>query len=246
MTTSTDSLRHQGSGMGIVPELLLRQVILEGLVELAGDEYRQTELFRRVDDMLQGTQEDWNDEFKTALRRMTNISARDGIQCAVRYPDLETRMPFVSIVPESGAEDESQATFGDLLGQDVITVGTIPVGEDPSNPATDLSARLERRQVIGNEWTTNLQLGSWTEVPEESILCHALVKHLVFRHKHRLQDAGFREIALSEGGFEPSPTMQQRTGYVPFVRCTLRWTWRQSVRKNVPYFFTLNLPTKSN
>ena len=37
--------RHVGAGMDLIPELLIRQIIIEGLVELAGDPFRQEELF---------------------------------------------------------------------------------------------------------------------------------------------------------------------------------------------------------
>lgn len=233
------SLRHVGSGMHLVPELAVRQVLLEGLVELAGDEFRQEELFGRHDNLPMGTQEDWLDEMRQALLRMTSVTAPDGIKVGVGYPHLEVRFPYVSIVIEEGHEDEGGAVTGDVLGGDSHLRGTF-------NADLPESFQVEDREVIGTEWSTTLQIGSWTEVPEESSLLHAMVKSVLFRDKGRLYTAGVREIMLSETGFAPDERMAQRTGYVPVVRCTMRWTWRQTRRRVVPHYFTLGLPRKTN
>jgi hypothetical protein len=225
--------------MHIVPELLVRQVLLEGLVELAGDPYRQDELFGRHDDMPQGTAEDWLEEMRAALLRMTSLTAPDGIRVAVGYPALEARFPYVSIVIEEGHEDESGAVSGDLLGGATKVTGTF-------NADLPESFSVEDREIIGSEWSTTLQVGSWTEVPEESALLHAMVKSILFRDKGRLYTAGVREMMLAETGFAPDERMSQRTGYVPVVRCTMRWTWRQTRRKTVPHYFILGLPRKTN
>jgi hypothetical protein len=232
-------LRHVGSGMHIVPELAIRQVLLEGLVELAGDSFAQEELFGRADDLPMGTQEDWLTEMRAALVRMTSITAPDGIKVGVGYPSMEARFPYVSIVIEEGHEDESQATTGDSLGGDSRVVGTF----DADAPE---SFQVEDRQVIGTEWDTTLQVGSWTEVPEESALLHAMVKAVVFKHKGRLYNAGVREVMLSETGFSPDERFIQRTGYVPVLRVSMRWTWRQTRRETVPHYFRLELPKKTN
>lgn len=225
--------------MHIVPELLVRQVLLEGLVELAGDTYRQDELFGRHDTMLMGTQEAWLEEMRAALLRMTKVTASDGIKVGVGYPSLEVRFPYVSIVIDEGHEDESQAVTGDLLGGASKVRGTFSETEPDS-------FAVEDRQILGAEWNTTLQIGSWTEVPEESSLLHAMVKSVLFRDKGRLFRSGVREVMLAESGFAPDERMSQRTGYVPIVRCTMRWTWRQTRRRDVPHYFTLQPPRKTN
>ena len=106
--------------------------------------------------------------------------------------------------------------------------------------------RRFRHRIIGSEWTTTIQVGSWAAAPEESVLLHSVVKHLLFRHKGRVQTSGVRDVSLSESGFEPDPQLHPRTGYVPLVRCTLHWQWRQTRRKPSPTFFTLQPATFTN
>lgn len=235
----SDTLRHVGSGMHIVPELMIRQAILEGLVLLAGDEFQQDELFGRHDNMPMGSQEEWVEDMRAALLRMTNVTASDGIKVGVGYPMMESRMPYVSIIIEGGREDESQASMGDVLGRSTRVIGTF-------NEDLPESFGIEDREVIGAEWETTLQVGSWTEVPEESALLHAMVKWVLFRSKGRLYNAGVRELGLTETGFAPADQMAARSGYVPVLRCTMRWAWRQTRRTNAPHHFTLNLPKKTN
>lgn len=238
-------MKHHGSGMTISPELLMRQVLLHGMVLLAGDEYRVEELFERFDELRHGTQDFWVDDLKEALTRMVNVAASDGVKIGVGYPSLETRFPYLSIVPEEGHEDASQATCADFLSDDKTVIGTITPGSDPT-VAENVSARLVKHTTIGAEWETTVQVGSWTEVPEESMLLHAMAKHIVFGEKGRLLESGILNVSLSETGFQPDDRMVQRSGWVPVLRCRLEWTWRQTRRKNAPYYWIYSSPSHSN
>jgi len=209
----TEPIKHRGSGQTITPELLVRQVLLEGLVELAGDRFRQDELFARVDDMLQGTQDAWAKEMRAALLRMAQPGRKGGISVAVGYPQDEALLPYVSIIGDAGSEEGNQASMGDVLGrhfdQDTGTLYT----------------------VIGTEWSSTIQIGSWATVGEESTLLHQLVKHVAFRAKGSLIAAGVRDVSLSESGFAPGEVYYPRVMWVPMLRLTLEWTYRQTRRK---------------
>ncbi len=225
---STDVVVHRGSGMLETPELLLRQVLLEGMVELAGDDVRLDELFARVDDLRQGTQEDWADDFKAALRRMARLHDVGGVSVGVGYPMDDAHYPYVSIVTDSAGESPGGASMGDVLGRTYSVVGT-PTADDADSTVST------RHTVLGVDYTTSIQIGCWALAPEESTLLLTVVRHLLFRHKGRLVASGVRDITLSESGFQPDPQMYPRTGYVPVIRCSLEWTLRQTRRtRRVP------------
>lgn len=228
MSAADDVVVHRGSGMLETPELLLRQVLMEGLVELAGDEARLGELFARTDDLEQGTQDEWVADFKAALRRMARLHDEGGVAVSVGYPMDDAHYPYVSIVTDSAGESPGGASMGDVLGRAYSIVGT-PTAADPNSTVST------RHTVIGVDYTTTVQVGCWALAPEESTLLLTVVRHLLFRHKGRLVASGVRDVTLSESGFQPDPSMYPRTGYVPVVRCTLEWTLRQTRRtRRVP------------
>lgn len=235
----SEPVKHAGAGMGETPELLVRQVLLEGFVELAGDAVRIDELFARVDDLLQGTAEEWRDDFRTMLRRMAQVGDDGGIRIGVGYPAEHIRLPYVSVVPESGSENAGGASMGDLIQRTYEQSGT-PSATDPS------ASRTTRHSVYGVDWTTNVQVGSWALAPEEATVLHTVIRHLLFRHKGRLTTAGVRELSFSESGFQPDPTYYPRTLFVPTIRCGMDWTFRNTRRtKPVPTRVTMRSGTFS-
>lgn len=210
------------------PELLLRQVLLEGLVELAGDLPRLDELFARVDDLRQGSQDEWVQDFKDEFRRMAKLHADGGISVGVGYPMDDAHYPYVSIVTDSAAESPGGASMGDVLGR-AYDVTSTPTADDFNSTVST------RYTTIGADYTTSLQVGCWALAAEQSILLQTVVRHLVFRHKGRLASAGVRDVTLSESGFQPDPSVYPRTGYVPVIRCSMEWTLRQTRRtRRVP------------
>lgn len=215
--------KHVGAGMLETPELLLRQVLMEGLRELAGDRARQDELFLRVDSLRQGTQEEWAEDMRDLLARLVRFHEEGGLQVSVGYPMDDATYPYVSLVTEGASESPGGAVMGDVLGRTYRVIGTA-TADDWDSSST------ERHKIVGVDYTTNLQVGCWALASEESMLVLALVRHLLFRHKGRLFEAGVRELTFSESGFQPSPDLYPRTGYVPVVRCTLEWTLRQTRR----------------
>lgn len=236
----SDAVVHLGAGMLETPELLLRQVLIEGIVELAGDDERLDELFARFDTLLQGSQEEWVADLKAAFLRMAELHAEGGIRVGVGYPLNEAVYPYVSIVTESASEQPGGASMGDVLGRTYTQTGT-PSATDPT------SSQSTRHTVIGVDYVTNVQVGCWSLAPEESILLNSVVRHLLFRHKGRIVGAGARDVTMSESGFEPNPGMYPRTGWVPVIRCTLDWTLRQTRRtRPVPTRITATSTTFYN
>lgn|GEM_PF-4393895 len=218
----TRPIRDLGFGMAFVPELLMRQMLLEGLFELAGDEEEQTELFERLDDLLQGSQELWAKDVKAQVLKMTERDSRRALHVGISYPGDDAVYPYWSLVLENGSEDQAQATAGDILGVEYEQRGT-PSATDPT------ASRVIRHTHLGTGWTSIVQLGTWAVSSEQSIIVSAIAKHLVLRHKGRLFAAGVHDISFTEGGFQPGERWP-RIGYVPILRCTMTGTLRQTRR----------------
>lgn len=208
---------HAGTGFLHAPELLVRQVLLEGLQELAGDTYRMNELFARADSLAQGTQEDWIEDAKHVVSTLATPGA-GGWHVGVGYPPDTMELPFVSVVLDSAAEQPGGATAGDILH-----TAYERTGEGDSAVST-------RHDVKGVDYSSNIQVGCWCTSPEAASILLSTVRHLLFRHKGRLAAAGIRDISTSESGFAPDPAMYPRTGYVPIVKLSMDWTLRQTVR----------------
>ncbi len=239
----TRPARALGAGLDLVPELLVRQTLIEGLVELASDQVRLDELFERVDSLEHASGEVFLADMRETVERMVAGSADNyGITVRVGYPHGDTRWPFVSIVPERSDEAAGGASMGDILHRGTEIIGTYD--EDAPDPD---AFRVFKHTVIGTDETTTLQIGSWAVVPEESAALAAVVHHLLIRHKGRLTEAGVRDVDLSTSGFQPDADLYPAIGYVPLLRCTIAWTRRQTRRRGpVPTSWTLRTPSFGN
>ena len=216
----TVPMRPHGAGMMIVPELLVREVLMEAMTELAGDRFRQDELFARKDTGLRtGTSGVWLSEMRDIFSGMLNEESR-GVGVGVGYPTEDAHLPYLSVIASGGGEDDSTATMGNVLARQGEAMGDL----------TKATGRVREHVAIGIDWRTNIQIGSWTTAPELSTVLHAVVKHLMFRHKGRMLVAGVTDLVLSDSGFEPNAQLHPRTGWVPVVSVRLSHTMVQTRR----------------
>lgn len=234
----TAPARQQGAGSNPIPELLIRQALREGYHEAVNDDAFLADIFRRADDLPQGTHDQWLADMKATFREMVE-GGQIGID--VGYPDDVANLPYVGIVLEGGSEDESAAAFGDVLGREYALEGV--------NDVTDLrKGKLYEYTTIGCEETTTVQVSAWTLAPEDSLLLHAINRGLLMRHKRRLEDAGINDLTFSDSGFVPGAApFVGRVGFAPITRCTMRWTRRQTlVEGPVPRSYSIRTPSFSN
>jgi len=242
------SLRDiEGAGHHESPLLRVRQVLMEGLVQLAGDRTRLEELFGRVDDLLQGTQTEYTKEFSDYLQeKVRALNGPDGVRVRVGYPHSDDMaLPHIGIVVESGSEDTGGDVSGDLQRESVEAQGTAP--STIEYDAGEFGAyKVVQESVLGIDWTSNVQITCWALSGEEAELWKSAVLNVLIRDKGRLQVGGIREIRLSESGFMPSGDYQPRVMYVPVVRVTASWTVRQTMRQKVPYAVKLGTRTYGN
>lgn len=222
------------AGMGLSAELLIRDVLANGLHRMVGDREEFDELVERFDTLPGGSQGTWAREQAIAFRRLLDSTGDDYLKLVIGYPTQAGHLPCVSIVKESASEDTGGAVAGDLLAIRFRQVGTytytpqVPGAED----VTDVPL-LEELQLRGTAYTTSLQIGSWTTNQELSLVLDSAVQHVLFKDKGRLNAAGVTDVTFSEAGFPPdSPTrLALEVGYVPAQRVTLDWIRGQVTRK---------------
>lgn len=228
------------SGMGIVAELLVREVLFNGLHELANDEVALAELVQRVDTLRDGSQDTWTADLVAAFRSMMDPASDDYLQFRMGLPFEAGHLPCVSLIKEAGAEDTGGAVAGDVLDEKYVQIGTYDyTPQAGSLPTPSVVAPvtgtplLEKHTKIGTAWTTTVQVGSWTTSVELSLVLDAAINHVLFRDKGRLAAAGVVDVGLTEGG-SPTDESQQvslRVGYVPLQRVTLDWIRAQTFRE---------------
>lgn len=211
------------SGMQGPPEMLIRQVLIEGLAVLAKDKRRVEEIVGRVDDLPGGSQNGWAAELWGILQKN---AIQAGILVYVGYPSSEARFPCISIIDESTQEDSQSRTMGNIQGRYNKRYG----GFDANDPAVGYTERL---QVEGHDKISQLQIGAWAEAGELAFLIRSVVGHILERDQGRLIEAGGLDIETSESGFQPDPTWQPRIGYVPMIRLTFTWS-RHQIRRVSP------------
>lgn len=230
-----DEQAHHGPGMGLAAELLVREVLVTGLHELANDEVRFRELVQREDALNQGSQGTWADDLLAAYRTLLDAEQPDYLNFKLGYPLDAGELPCVSIIKEAGAEDTGTAVTGDVLDVKSRQVGTYTYV--PQSGVGEIEVpRLEAVLRLGTGWSTTVQVGSWTTSAELSLLLDAAVHNVLFRDKRRLFAAGVRDVSFSEGGTPTDATVQVelRVGYVPMQRLTLEWDRAQTRRSSAP------------
>lgn len=231
-----DEPAPHASGMGIAPELLVRELIAIGLHELAGDEVRLREVVARVDAELQlGSTSRWADDLVVAYRHLLDSASPDYLQLRMGWPVDNAHLPCVSIIKEASSEDQGGAVVGDILDYKVRQEGTYTYLQ-PDGVTVAEAPRTVEHVLIGTAYSSTVQIGSWTTSPELSILLDAAVWNVLFRDKGRLLVAGVTDVAFSEGGMPTDPTTQLdlRVGYVPLQRVTLDWIRGQTRRRPIP------------
>lgn len=215
---------HRGQGNSLADEFLIRQVLLEGFPELAGDDFRLEELFRRLDDLRHGTQDQWTADMVETLKGYAS-GDMGRIEVILGYPEEVLDAPVVAVLLESGAESQAGATAGDRLGDHFERRGTEVAG-DPAS-----SHGVIRHRVIGTAWTRNVQVSTWAPAPELSLLVHAAVVNILFRDKAALLRGGVLDVSFSETGFEPDPARYPNVRFCPVLRCTMDGQLRQTRRQ---------------
>lgn len=209
--------------LGMIPELALQEAILLGLNALASDVRAIDELVGFDSDLRHTGGDEWRRALRDALLEMVDPSS--DLYCDVRIgypvPPGQAKMPAISIVVESGGENEAEAVIGDVQHVSYSDL----IGPDQT---------LYETLTIGSGQTSVIQVGAWATSPERSALLRAAIKWALYQQKDRLITRGVHEISFSESGFEVSPDLEPRVAFVPTVNVRMNWTFSLSSRRKVP------------
>ena len=182
---------------------LVQQVLVEGLVSLAGDEYRMRSIFRRPDTLPRGLNnkaEDAVNDMLDIVRNAAHVGThRDGtgLSFSVNFPASGEQWPspLLTVTWASGSEDAGSAYAGDVVGtRDVVhgsDLNTCKVYREISRGC------LKRQSIL---------LSIYSLRPEEARVLHMAFSHIVQRDKWRLMVGGVKDVTISEMGREPDET----------------------------------------
>lgn len=218
----------RGAGGLFAPEFAVRATLSRGFMEFQGDTERQEQLSDNLVELYNaGADRDWIDDAVAQFVRWFDPNTAEILTMDIGYPWDAARLPYVSIVNQQGAGDAGAAVSADIQTRqrELVTEG----GE----------IRCKEHLVYGEEWTTRIQVGSWTRAPVASLLLHSLVADVMFHGKGDLARAGVLEVNFSDSGITPDRQLYPETGYVPILICTLRWSRHTTSRRDVPYKYTL-------
>lgn len=221
-----------GSNNQFSPDLLVRQVLLEGLALLARDPVRSTMLYERFDDLVGGSQDEQPGSWRARLRELTQYGAEEALQIGVGHPHDAARLPYVGVVLDSGSEVASMARLNDLQA-----VSHEVIGEDVQNGDGSYdfgSQRVIQHRHRQTDWTSSIQVSTWATTPEESLLVHEAVREVLLNDKGRLRPAGITNVSFSDTGFAPDVQIRPRTGWVPVLSVSMEWDLTQVQRRRVP------------
>jgi hypothetical protein len=216
-----------GAPASFSPDMLLRQVLHEGLAYLASDPQRVADLYGRFDDLASGSQADMLADFQARLKTLVAWGDAEALQIHLGYPHDDAVLPCVSIVHDAGSEQPGAATYNDLMSASHELSGV----DDPGDWSTQSCIQYRHQGV---DYTSQLQLGSWATSPEESWLIHEAVRAVMLTDKGFLRKAGVMDVSVSESGFAPDNRMRPRVAWVPMLSVRMDWFMRQTSRIKVP------------
>lgn len=240
----------QGAATTPALEFVFRDVLLRGLHELAQDPVAIDEVIGRADTLDHSSREAWQESMRAAMRAFFDPDGPDWINVGIGYPEVTEHLPWIGIINDTGGEDAAGAVVGDTLQEIQRVIGAEPdrstgavfVGAtryaplpDPlggsAYPAQDAPRKTYVDTVTGIDHQTTLELTCWHPAPEASILLRNIVRWAMFRRKGELQDlVGATEVSLDEGGVTPDERIAPLARYVPVIRATVTWTYRQTLR----------------
>lgn len=216
-----------GAPASFSPDMMLRQVLHEGLAYLASDPQRVADLYGRFDDLSSGSQADMLADFTAALKELVAWGSDTALRIHLGYPQDDAVLPCISIVHDAGSEQPGTATYNDLLAASHDLQGV----DDIDDWSTQNCIQYRHQGV---DYTSQLQLGSWATSPEESWLIHEAVRAVLLTDKGPMRKAGIMDVNVSESGFAPDNRMRPRVAWVPMLSLRLDWFMRQTSRIKVP------------
>lgn len=235
-----------GAGHNIVPELAVQEALVIGLHKLVQDEAAVDELVQRLDTLKNGTQDEWTKALREDLRDILDPSSERYVRVNVGYPTTEERLPWLSIIADSGGENVAEAIAGDEHHRHYTLTRTTEVSPATAADVPDNESLLIKHAVMGTGEQTTVQVGCWSVAPERSLLLAAAARWAIFHEKGLLAARGVHDISWRTSGMSaPAPELLPRVGYLPLLIVTLSWTYRETRSTLVPNRVTIGSGTFS-
>ena len=226
-----------GAGLSLSPEMAVQQVLLEHLHFLAGDEALMSQVFGRTDDLLQGSAEDQERDFRKDFLTILD----QGLRVIVGWPSNEAVLPCIAVALQPGGEDQGEARVGNIFHRKGELVGVL----DEDNPTL---GKVYEHTVQGRQWNTSLQIGAWSTAPELSSLLHGAARAALLHGEGDLFPAGVREItSIQESGLSVQDSDKfPHVEFVPLSVVQIAWTLRTTRRSGPkPFRVVISTPVTS-
>jgi hypothetical protein len=212
---------------GPVAEFVIREQIVEGLIELRDSPQQLGELTTRFDSMPQGSETEWSVQCRAMLLHMLDPEGGEFVTVSLGHPSSDATLPWVGIVHRGESEDMAAASMGDVLDVQNEHIGT----------SDDLTHFHIRKHITrGVTVSSQVEIAVWAVSAEASVILHEAVQYVLFRRKGHIAAAGVRDMVMRTDGFEPREDMLPRVSYVPTVTLTCSVQRRAVVtRDNIPH-----------
>lgn len=177
---------------------LIAQVIAEGIVSLAGDDFRMRSIFRRPDTLQRGADNAPDtsiQEFVNTIKAAANIGTHAdgrGLTIGTQLPLDARQWPYVAVVWTGANEDVSTARAGEM-----INVQYLPHGSDPA------TLKMYVQETKGIDKRQTVLVSVFTRRPEEARFLHIALTHILHDDAWKLYQEGVVSMSQTEQGREP-------------------------------------------
>ncbi len=223
-------MRPRYANTPLTAEFVIREQLVEGLVEAAQDPGQLDELVARFDNLLQGSQQQMPIDWRAMLVDYLNPASSNVLRVILGYPPADITLPVVAIGMVGEVEDPTSASLADGL-----VVLNEKLGDITTNPD---GFRIIQHHVRGVDHVTTLEISVWHTAMEGAILLQEAVRYVLFRRKGALTSAGIRNLQMTLNSLQPDDTMPN-VAMVPRIMVTLTYQARQTVSEDpVPHKMT--------
>lgn len=213
----------------------LRQIVLEGFVQLAADDDLLLFLLRRTDATRHGAAAEWPSTMAGRIRKAV-LGNQERLDVIYDYPRSLASFPVISLI----MDQDSQDTGADRLGQGEEETrthrrGTLGVG------AAEI-ARMAAYTPFVRPWRGQVQVGCWWDPDESARVLYALTQWVLLQWHGYAQGSGIRELSIGTGGGFVVPQESQPTFRGLTFMANLRWD-RVGLARRAPVPTTASIRT---
>lgn len=213
----------------------IRQIVLEGFLQLVADEELLRFLLRRTDGTRHGAAEEWPAQMARRIRDAV-IGRTNRLDVLLDYPRTVASFPVITLILGEDSEDVGANRVGHGEEETVShRRGSLGVG------AAEV-ARVASYRPFVRPWRGSIQVGCWWDPDESTRVLYALTQWVLLQWHSYAEKSGIKELSIASGGGFVAPVESQPSFRGLTFTANVRWH-RVGLSRRAPVPTTASIRT---